>query len=283
MGSLQIDVKFLQTYNGNQMTKQTPFQKFEALAQQLVEGSFDRFFGGGLSLSDVAAELVRVADDAASNGIAPAQYNIRLNPTAFERLIAAEPEAETSLQAYLEAFVQQASISLQQAPHLTLIADPAVAPRGILVAAVQEERPSSHTVTQIRHKEDGADLFAADIAALDAYLIIDGQRHVPLTKPVTSLGRSTENDVVLDAPTVSRKHAQIRWRYGRFILYDVSNRGRTKVNHQPVTETALQSGDVIALSDVLLIYGEGETKPRPRPRPAANLTDETQIRPPDAP
>ena len=173
---------------------------------------------------------------------------------------------------------------LPRSPHLTVVADPAIGANEVVVEPVVVERPSpTHTVTQIRHKEDGAaELFAADIAALDAYLIVDGQRHIPLTKPITSLGRSTENDVVLDAPTVSRKHAQIRWRYGRFILYDVSNRGRTKVNHQPVTETALKSGDVIALSDVLLIYGEGETKPRPRPRPAANLNDETQIRPPDA-
>jgi pSer/pThr/pTyr-binding forkhead associated (FHA) protein len=122
-------------------------------------------------------------------------------------------------------------------------------------------------------------MFAADIAALDAYLIVDGQRHVPLTKPVTSLGRNIDNDVVLDAPTVSRQHAQIRWRYGRFILYDVSNRGHTQVNNQTVNETVLKSGDVISLSDVKLIYGEGESQPRSRPRPASSLNDETQIRP----
>lgn len=279
-----IDGLFCQTYNVCHMTKQTPFQKFEALAQQLVEGSFNRFFGGGLSLPDIATELARVVEDEAVNGSVPVQYDIRLHPDSFERLVQAEPEAVTRLKAYLEAFVQQAGFTLPRSPHLTLIADPAVESRGVWVAAVREERPSPpHTVTQIRHKEDGTDLFAADIAALDAYLIVDGQRHVPLTKPVTSLGRSTDNDVVLDAPSVSRKHAQIRWRYGRFVLYDVSNRGRTKVNSQPVTETVLKSGDVIALSDILLIYGEGETKPRPRSRPAANLNDETQIRPPDAP
>jgi pSer/pThr/pTyr-binding forkhead associated (FHA) protein len=123
-------------------------------------------------------------------------------------------------------------------------------------------------------------MFAADIAAMDAYLIVDGQRHVPLNKPVISLGRNIDNDVVLDAPTVSRQHAQIRWRYGRFILYDVSNRGRTQVNNQTVNEMVLQSGDVISLSDVKLIYGEGEPQRRPRQRRASNLNDETQIRPP---
>ena len=40
------------------MTKQTPFQKFEALAQQFVEGSMNRFFGSGN-----CAKVVRVIHD----------------------------------------------------------------------------------------------------------------------------------------------------------------------------------------------------------------------------
>ncbi|WP_420627894.1 FhaA domain-containing protein [Candidatus Leptofilum sp.] len=263
------------------MTKQTPFQKFEALAQQLVEGSFNRFFGGGLALPDIATALARVLENDVHAGLNPTQYNIYLNDKTFDKLIQAEPDTAVALQNYLAAFVEQADFSLPQLPHLTLVADPAKGARDVVIEAQVAERPSDHTVTQIRIAEDGAAQFAADIAALDAYLIVDGQHHVPLTKSVISLGRSTDNDVVLDALTVSRKHAQIRWRYGRFILYDVSNRGRTKVNNQPVTETVLHTGDVIALSDVLLIYGEGDTQPRPRPRATTNLVDETQIRPPD--
>ncbi len=262
------------------MAKQTPFQKFEALAQQLIEGSFNRFLGGGLALSEVATELARVAESQAVVGVVPCQYEIRVNPAAFDQMVQTEPDAVAQLTAYLQTFVRQAELSLSGAAHLTLVADPAIAPHALLVAVVETERPSPEAATQIRQQVDAAEMFAADIAALDAYLIIDGQRHVPLTKPVTSLGRHIDNDVVLDAPTVSRQHAQIRWRYGRFILYDVSNRGRTQVNNQTINETVLKSGDVISLSDVKLIYGEGESQPRPRPRPASNLNDETQIRPP---
>jgi len=262
------------------MTKQTPFQKFEALAQQLIEGSFNRFLGSDLSLSAIATELTRVVEHGTAAGVAPGQYEIRVHPEAFDKIVQAEPDAVVQLTDYLQAFVRQAELSLAGPPYLTLVADPALAPRTLLVAVVETKRPSPEAITQIRQPGDAAELFAADIAALDAYLIVDGQRHVPLTKPVTNLGRNIDNDVVLDAPTVSRQHAQIRWRYGRFILYDVSNRGRTQVNNQTVNETVLKSGDVISLSDVKLIYGEGESQPRSRPRPASNLNDETQIRPP---
>ena len=160
-----------------------------------------------------------------------------------------------------------------------MLADPAVSQQGVQVEA-QQERPSDPAVTQIRQLPSIADALTADIAALDAYLIVEGQRHVPLVKPLINLGRSVDNDIVLDAPTISRQHAQIRWRYGRFVLYDLSSRGRTQVNNQPVDETVLKSGDVISMSSFKLIYGEGDTQARLRPRASSSLNDETQIRPP---
>ena len=262
------------------MTKQTPFQKFEALAQHLVEGSLQRLFGRTVALSEIASALAKVVEDEAVAGQAPARYEIRLCPADFDHIRQVEPDAAAVLTTYLQEYGKQAELTLTGLPYLTLLADPAQPPREVKIVAVVSERPSEQTVTQVRQAVNTADLFAADIAALDAYLIVDGQRHVPLTKPVISLGRHIDNDVVLDIPTVSRQHAQLRWRYGRFILYDVSNRGRTQVNNQSVNETVLHSGDVIGLSDVKLIYGEGDTQPRHRARPASSLDDETQIRPP---
>ncbi|VAW42206.1 hypothetical protein MNBD_CHLOROFLEXI01-669 [hydrothermal vent metagenome] len=261
------------------MMKPTPFQKFESLAKQLVEGSFQRIFSGGLTLSGVAAELAKTVEDQVDNGQVPRQYNIHLNPADFEQIRQVEANPTAQLADYLHRLVQQAGLSMNGRPHISLFADPAVSPQEIRIEA-EKERPSTQTVTQIRQMPAAGDGLTADIAALDAYLIIEGQQHLPLTKPLTSLGRSVDNDIVLDAPTVSRQHAQIRWRYGRFVLYDLSSRGRTQVNNQPISEMALQSGDVISLSSVKLIYAEGESDPQQRPRSANRLDDETQIRPP---
>jgi hypothetical protein len=263
----------------NDMTKPTPFQKFEALAKQLVEGSFQRIFSSELTLSDIAAELAKAVEDQVEDGQVPRQYSIRLNPTDFEQVRQAEANPTAQLADYLHHLVQQAGLSMSGQPHITLFADPAISLQDVRIEA-EQERPSSQSITQIRQMPTVGDGVAADIAALDAYLIIEGQRHLPLSKPLMSLGRSINNDVVLDAPTVSRQHAQIRWRYGRFVIYDLSSRGRTQVNNQPVSEMALQSGDVISLSGVKLIYAEGESEPQQRPRSASSLNDETQIRPP---
>jgi pSer/pThr/pTyr-binding forkhead associated (FHA) protein len=102
---------------------------------------------------------------------------------------------------------------------------------------------------------------------VDAFLIVQGRRHAPLDRPVITLGRRADNDIVIDSPAVSRQHAQLRWRYGRVILYDLGSRAGTLVNGSPITEAVLQPGDLISLSDVTLIYGEGladENGRRPR-------------------
>ena len=96
------------------------------------------------------------------------------------------------------------------------------------------------------------------IEQLDAFLIVNGRRHIPLDKPLLTVGRRMDNDIVIDSPAVSRKHAQMRWRYGRFILYDAGSRAGLRVNGQPAQEWVLRPGDVINLvDDVSLIYGEG--------------------------
>ena len=71
-----------------------------------------------------------------------------------------------------------------------------------------------------------------------------------------TLGRRSDCDIVLDSRSVSRRHAQLRWRFGRFIIYDLGSRAGTLVNEQPITEFALRPGDVIELAETSLIYGE---------------------------
>ena len=160
-------------------------------------------------------------------------------------------------------------------PAIQLVADETLGAGRIVVAAGFQKRPSG-TTTQIQAKESVEREIEKAIVALDAFLLIEGRRQIALDRPQFSIGRKTENDVVLDSAMVSRFHAQIRWRYGRFVLYDLSQRnGRTTVNGQAVTDCILKSGDVITLSDVSLLYGEGRTVQRLRTnRPI----DETQVK-----
>src|SRR4030065_271660 len=59
-----------------------------------------------------------------------------------------------------------------------------------------------------------------------AFLILDNGQHFPLDRPVINIGRRIDNQIVLEDQHVSRTHAQLRVRDGRFVLFDLGSPGR---------------------------------------------------------
>ncbi len=69
-----------------------------------------------------------------------------------------------------------------------------------------------------------------------------------LIKQHNIIGRVEDADICLDSPTVSRKHAEIRFdnRNGIFIK-DLNSSNGTYVNGKKITETDLQEGDIFSI------------------------------------
>jgi pSer/pThr/pTyr-binding forkhead associated (FHA) protein len=61
------------------------------------------------------------------------------------------------------------------------------------------------------------------------------------------IGRSSSCQVVLGDDTVSRRHAELRFREGRWLLRDLGSSNGTFVNGRLVTEAEVRAGDVIHL------------------------------------
>jgi len=77
-----------------------------------------------------------------------------------------------------------------------------------------------------------------------------------LEDPIIKIGRSEENDLVLSSMHVSRKHAEIRFEKGRFVIYDLGSKGGTLVNGERIEREELSKGDVITLASTHLVFGE---------------------------
>jgi hypothetical protein len=255
--------------------------RFESLAQRLVEGSFSRLFGGRLQPLDVANRLAHVVEDSYLEGRPADCYHVFLHPEDYNALWAENPRLLEELNDYLANLAGAAELPLAVQPCVELFGDDALNRQQVVVKPeYRDGREDESTQVRERGRDDYATLA---LRTVDAFVIVDGRRHVPLDRPFMTIGRRADNDIVIDAPTVSRQHAQLRWRYGRFVLYDLGSRGGTLVNGQAVAESALQPGDVITLSDVPLIYGEGLaeiTDRRPRPLSHHNQPTVTLIRPP---
>jgi adenylate cyclase len=71
-------------------------------------------------------------------------------------------------------------------------------------------------------------------------------------KSEMSIGRTEGNDLVLNHPSVSRKHARIEIRNGHWWMVDLKSTNGVKVNGNLITESQLNAGDKILVGSVQL-------------------------------
>lgn len=77
-------------------------------------------------------------------------------------------------------------------------------------------------------------------------------------KDVISVGRSRDNDIVIENLAVSRNHCRIRQKDDRFFLTDLNSANGTEVNGVAVTKTELQHDDVVSLGKHKIIFKNEE-------------------------
>ncbi len=70
-----------------------------------------------------------------------------------------------------------------------------------------------------------------------------------LDKPVMTLGRATDNDIVIERPQVSRHHAQIAQENGDFVITDQGSANGLFFQGQRVPKHTLADGDVLTIGD----------------------------------
>jgi hypothetical protein len=89
----------------------------------------------------------------------------------------------------------------------------------------------------------------------NAWLIDQNGRNYQLCKGETSIGRSSTNDVQFSGvSSISRQHAKIQEKNGRFYLADLASGSGTKVNGQYIHQlTLLEPNDQIQFSDSVIV------------------------------
>ena len=81
---------------------------------------------------------------------------------------------------------------------------------------------------------------------------------VSLNKPVTTIGRAPDNDIVLPYDSeVSRYHAEIRREGAALVLYDRNSRNGTFVNNAQITRHTLREGDQVRVGNSVLYLQGG--------------------------
>jgi pSer/pThr/pTyr-binding forkhead associated (FHA) protein len=85
------------------------------------------------------------------------------------------------------------------------------------------------------------------------YLIHKNQI-IKISSACTLIGRHPNNDLVLNYPAVSKFHAELVYKDGKFILKDLRSTSGTFVNSKRIYSQELEPGDEIGFADITLLF-----------------------------
>jgi len=83
-----------------------------------------------------------------------------------------------------------------------------------------------------------------------------GKRHVLGSDPVT-LGRGSENSIVLENDSVSRRHCRIEKRGRQYHVQDLDSTNGTYVNDELISDYQLRRGDQVKVGDTIFKFLSG--------------------------
>jgi hypothetical protein len=236
--------------------------RFEDLAQRLIENSLARILRDRLRPEDVLHAVVRAIEDAHAASAdgetsAPNHFWVTLSEQDLAPLEYHQPDFADQLAENVRQTIVQMGLRMDMPPRVLL--------QGITDLSAHEIRVIARWIPP--------DLPAISTSALPAtggrpstmmsfprepFLIVDGRRQIALSSEVVQIGRSRDNDVVVDDRRVSRYHAELRWQNetAKFLYRDRNSTGGTKLNGYPIQQCTLEAGDILSLGGVEIIYGE---------------------------
>ena len=95
----------------------------------------------------------------------------------------------------------------------------------------------------------------------------DGRPQVfNLTKDEATIGRSNDNDIVLNDFSVSRRHAMLRREGGGWVIHDNQSTNGVRINDKLVASAKVADGASATVGTFVLRFREEVAAPPPRPR-----------------
>jgi hypothetical protein len=221
---------------------------FERRLGGLVEGLFATTFRSGLQPVELAKRIQREMEAERTVGLsetwAPNRFVFELSPVDAGRFEEAEAALVSELEEVVRATAAERGWGLVGPPEIELTVD------GRL------KKGSFRCVATLVEGEEKVEPASADAAQLIVHEG-GGARTVVLAKETVTIGRLAGCDVLVADRGASRRHAQIRYRDGRYTLTDLGSTNGTHLNGQTIQSRELADGDRITIGATTLEFRRG--------------------------
>jgi pSer/pThr/pTyr-binding forkhead associated (FHA) protein len=247
----------------------------ERFFERLFERPSARLFKARLQPVQLQRRIERAMETERMSGadrtLVPNRFRVHLNRVDLE----AFGDFSVSLAAELAdgalAFARSHRYSLVDRPRVDLVADPRVPVGEVRVMARFEDPDPSSRPSPAEADADGApDRDGAGAQATRTMVfkvpVVEGpvarlreirpdgtQREIEVDGALLTIGRGSDNGLVIHDSRISRHHARLQARRGTLVLTDLGSTNGSRVNGERVDEVVLGEGDEIELGDTVLV------------------------------
>jgi len=225
--------------------------QLETLLETFLDKLFARWASGHVQPLELARRLVRAMEDGQAVNtegrlVAPNHYCIYLSPDDYASLGGDESAQQLAdeLATHLRRIAHQVGLALD--PAVQLLPDPGVLP-GL-------SRVEAHwcrtTVSPLEYTTETPPVSGLLSPSISGWYLVSADRRYGLDRAVLNLGRALDNHIIIEDLRVSRHHAQLRYRDGSWLLFDLDSSFGTCVNGTRIRESIVGSGDTISLGGV---------------------------------
>ncbi|MFF4577985.1 FhaA domain-containing protein [Streptomyces sp. NPDC001389] len=263
-------------------------KRFEQRLEGLVNGTFAKVFKSEVQPVEIAGALQRECDNNATiwnreRTVVPNDFIVELSSGDYERLSPYSGQLGDELAGLVRDYAKQQRYSfmgpikvhLEKAEDLdtglyrvrsrTLASstsqDPSQAPQGRpggygYPPVAAPPMPAGPPPGAPGGRPGGAPATSGAPGTMRRWIEINGTRH-QISRPTLVLGRSTEADVRIDDPGVSRRHCEIRTGTPPTIQ-DLGSTNGIVVDGQHTTRATLRDGSRIVVGSTTIIYRQAE-------------------------
>lgn len=240
-------------------------EQFEELVERLLEGSFARLFRSPVHPVELARKLERSLESGKRVGvaglIAPNRFDVHMNTLDFAELSPAH-NLERELARLMSTLASKRGYKLLGHVAVSIEPDRSLARQGVTVGAhiadgitapTQRQQGETWQGTMVLPVERVAGRTGRSLALVRSDGRESGRTYL-LDRRLITVGRSLENNIVLEDERVSRHHAQLRMIGNQFYILDLGSTNGTLVNGRRVREQIIGEGDEISFGGLLLVY-----------------------------